>query len=406
MAPPKRDEDAPLILRPPDALLSLVSPRFLLLLGVQFVFGLGFSSFLLLPKYLTQVHAASSELIGHLMAAGPLAAVLVIPLVASWLDRLPRHYLLIGAAFTMMLGSLGFAALDRLGLAVYALRGLHGAAFTLFVSTTLTLTVDLAPPARLGQAVGLIGAANLATNALGPAIAEPVADAYGWRTVFLLSGFFSLLALFGAIGFREPPVRTRPAPKKGMLLFTPRFGRLLYAGVIVGVAFGTVLTFYQPLALELGIRDLSHWFVGYTLSALGIRVFGGAFLDRFERKRLALCASALYAVAVLATALLQPGWLFGLGFTLGLAHGTLWPVLTALTVEGTNSQNRTALLTYFGGSFNVGVALSTLGFGMLADAIGYRSVIAIAGALATSSSFVLVGLSDAPPQPRSARFAR
>ena len=401
MAP---EDDNPLEPPPPKALPSLVSPRFLLLLGVQFVFGLGFSSFLLLPKYLTQVHAASSELIGHLMAAGPLTAVLVIPLVASRLDRVPRHYLLFGAAFTMMLGSLGFAALHGLGLPAYALRGLHGAAFTIFVSTTLTLTVDLAPRARLGQAVGLIGAANLATNALGPAIAEPVADAYGWRTVFLLSGFFSLLAAFGAIAFRERRVPT-PRAAQGTLEFTPRFRRLLYAGVIVGVSFGTVLTFYQPLALELGIRNLSHWFVGYTLSALGIRVLGGAFLDRFDRKKLSLCASALYAVAVLATALLQPGWLFALGFTLGLAHGTLWPVLTALTIEGTSSKTRTALLTYFGGSFNVGVTLSTLGFGTLAHAIGYRSVIAIAGVLAASSSFVLARLSEPPSQPESVRFA-
>jgi MFS family permease len=384
---------------------SLSSPRFLLLLGVQFVFGLGFSSFLLLPKYLTRVHAADSTLIGYLMAAGPLAAVLVIPLVASRLDRVPRHYLLFGAALAMMLGSLGFAALEKLDPMAYALRALHGAAFTIFVSTTLTLTVDLAPKARLGQAVGLIGAANLATNALGPAIAEPVAEAYGWRTVFLLSGAFSLLAALGSIAFRERREPASPAGKAA-LEFTPRFGQLLYAGVIVGVAFGTVLTFYQPLALELGIRDLSHWFVGYTLSALGIRVLGGAFLDRFDRKKLSLCASALYAVAVLATALLQPGWLFALGFTLGFAHGTLWPVLTALTVEGTSSKTRTALLTYFGGSFNVGVTLSTLGFGTLAHVLGYRSVIAIAGLLAASSSVVLARLGEAAPQPESVRFAR
>ena len=88
MAP---EDDNPLEPPPPTALPSLVSPRFLLLLGVQFVFGLGFSSFLLLPKYLTQVHAANSELIGHLMAAGPLAAVLVIPLVAPRLDRVGRR---------------------------------------------------------------------------------------------------------------------------------------------------------------------------------------------------------------------------------------------------------------------------------------------------------------------------
>jgi predicted MFS family arabinose efflux permease len=405
MAPPRNEKEEEDPLEPSlSKVPSLWSPRFLLLLGIQFVFGLGFSSFLLLPKYLTRVHAADSEVIGHLMAAGPLAAVLVLPFVASRLDRLPRHHLLFGAGLFMLLGSLGFAALGELGFFAYALRALHGAAFTVFVSTTTTLTVDLAPKARLGQAVGLIGAANLATNALGPAVAEPVADAYGWRMVFLLSGLFSLLAALGGAAFRErrEPAVTTP---KGELEFTPRFGRLLYAGVIVGVAFGTVLTFYQPLALELGIRDLSQWFLGYTLSALGIRVLGGGFLDRFDRKKLSLCASALYALSVLATALLQPGWLFALGLALGLAHGTLWPVLTALTVEGTTKKSRTALLTYFGGSFNVGVTLSTLGFGTLAHALGYRSVIAIAGLLAASSSFVLARLGEAAPQPESVRFS-
>ena len=70
-----------------------------------------------------------------------------------------------------------------------------------------------------------------------------------------------------------------------------------------------------------------------------------------------------------------------------------------------SSKTRTALLTYFGGSFNVGVTLSTLGFGTLAHAIGYRSVIAIAGVLAASSSFVLARLSEAPSQRESVRFA-
>src|SRR3954462_14317205 len=59
MAPPRsEEEDDPSEPPPPKALPSLVSPRFHLLLGVQFVFGLGFSSFLLLPKYMTQVHGA------------------------------------------------------------------------------------------------------------------------------------------------------------------------------------------------------------------------------------------------------------------------------------------------------------------------------------------------------------
>lgn len=403
MAPPEtQEDDDPLNCNEQQALPSLTSPRFVLLLMVQFVYGLGFSTFLLLPKYLTQVHHADAQLIGHLMAASPVASVLVLPFVAPRIDRVSRHHLLFWSALITMAGSLGFAALDGLGPIAYALRALHGAAFTVFGATTLTLAVDLAPKDRLGQAMGLIGAANLATNALGPSIAEPASEIWGWHAVFTLSALFSLMSALGALAFRERrALASRTETVK--LGITPRFGRLLYSGIMVGVSFGTVFTFYQPLALELGIRDLSHWFVGYTLSALGVRVFGGTLIDRLDRKKLSLGASALYAASVLATALLQPGWLFVLGFILGLAHGTLWPVLTALTVEGSTSKTRSALLTYISGSFNVGVIMSTLGFGMIAHLLGYRSVIALAGLLAVSSSLVLSRLGDAP-QPESTRL--
>lgn len=383
---------------------SLFRPRFLWLLGMQLVFGLGFSSFLLLPKYLATVHSANADLIGRVMAAGPIASVLSLPWIAARLDRWPRHWLMFGSSLFMLFGSVGFAWTDTLEPWGYVWRAIHGVAFTTYMSTTSVLTIDLSPRDRLTQAVGAVGAANLATNALGPAVAEPLAISHGWDAVFLLSAFASLVAAMGALPFRERSRRAPPPRPQGEALFHPRFLRLIYAGIIVGVSFGTVLTFYQPLALQLGITELSHWFVGYTTSALGVRLLGGVWLDRFDRKKLSLAASGLYAAAVLATAALQPGWLFTLGLVLGLAHGALWPVLTALCVEGSNRGTRSALLTYLGGSFHFGVVVSTLGFGALAHALGYRAVIGLAGLFSVTSCAVLYQLGRAEPgEPESVR---
>lgn len=383
---------------------ALFQPRFLWLLGMQLVFGLGFSSFLLLPKYLATVHSANADLIGRVMAAGPIASVLSLPWIASRLDRWPRHWLMFGSSLFMLLGSVGFAWTETLEPWAYVWRAIHGVAFTTYVSTTSVLTISLAPRERLTQAVGAVGAANLATNALGPAIAEPLALSRGWDAVFLLSAFASLVAALGALPFRERGPRMDPPLAQRAALFQPRFLRLVYAGIIVGVSFGTVLTFYQPLALQLGITQLSHWFIGYTVSALGVRLLGGVWLDRFDRRKVSLVASGLYAVAVLATAALQPGWLFLLGLVLGLAHGALWPVLTALCVEGSSRDSRSALLTYLGGSFHFGMVVSTLGFGALAHALGYRSVIALSGLLAVTSCAVLYRLGRAEPtEPESVR---
>src|SRR5688572_3908188 len=106
---------------------KLYQPRFVLVLALQFLFGLGFSSFLLLPKYLAEVHHADATLIGRAMAAGPIAAVLAMPFLAANIDRLRRHYLLSGAGFTMLVASVGFTELGTLEPAVYVLRALQGA---------------------------------------------------------------------------------------------------------------------------------------------------------------------------------------------------------------------------------------------------------------------------------------
>lgn len=378
--------------------MPLYTLRFALVLASQFVFGLGFSSFFLLPKYLSEVHHADAACIGRVMATGPVAAVLAVPLLARRIDRARRHHLMLLAALLMLAASGGFLLLRQLEPSIYLLRLLQGAAFTIYMSTAATLIAEMAPAARLAQALGLLGAANLATNAIGPAVAEPLAATSGWRAVFLLSGGCSLLAAMATPALREP-ARTVTDRPEAPTLREPRRAAALYASIVVGIAFGTIVTFYQPLALAIGISQVSDLFVGYTLSALAVRVVFGAWLDRFDRRRLAVIATSAYACVVLATAALRSGWLFPLGLSLGLAHGALYPVLTALFIEGSDARGRGALMTYFGGAFNVGMVLSTLGFGALADWVGYRPVFVIAAALAVSAVPILARARRRPSEP-------
>jgi MFS family permease len=171
-----------------------------------------------------------------------------------------------------------------------------------------------------------------------------------------------------------------------------------YSALVGGLGFGTVITFYQPLALEMGMTHLRSLFIGYTFAALGVRVAFGAWLDRFDRRRLALLASVAYTLVVLATAGLRPGWLFPLGIALGLAQGTLYPITNALLFESAQPDHRGALMTYFSGSFNLGVVTATLGLGALAGVIGYRPVFLVASAITLTAVPVLTrGLRRAEP---------
>jgi MFS family permease len=386
---------------------ALYSPRFVTILGLQFAFGLGFSSFLLLPKYLAEVHAADSTTIGRVMAAGPLAAVVTVPLLAFYIDRFRRHRLMFGAALTMLGTSICFSLVRELGVAVYVLRLLQGAAFAAFMASGATWVVEVVPRQRLGQAIGLSGASNLVTNAIGPGLAEPIAFASGWDAVFLLSAACSCLAAVGTLLLREP-TRARPSFKGRLRVWEGRRTSLFYSAFVGGLGFGTVITFYQPLALSMGMTHVRSLFIGYTLAALGVRVAFGAWLDRFDRRRLALLASGVYTLVVFGTAGLRPGWLFPLGIALGLAQGTLYPITNALLFEAAEPDQRGALMTYFSGSFNLGIVTATLGLGALAGVIGYRPVFIVASFITLTALPVLarglrrVEVNDVAPTDESA----
>jgi MFS family permease len=370
--------------RPPP----LYSPRFLLVLGLQFAFGLGYSSFLLLPKYLTEVHAADATSIGRIMAAAPLAAVVSMPVLGAYIDRFRRQRLMLASALACVTTSLGFAFVAELGPGIYLLRVLQGAAFASFMAAGATLVVEVVPKERLGQAIGLSGASNLVTNAIGPGLAEPLALGSGWRSVFLLCAACSLLAVVGTATLREP--RRVALTSAGFpRLWERRRIALFHSALVTGLGFGTVITFYQPLALALGITHVRSLFIGYTAAALGVRVFFGAWLDRIERRRLALLSSLVYALVVFATAGLRAGWLLPLGVALGLAQGTLYPIGSALLFESAEPQHRGALMTYYSGSFNLGIVFATLGLGALAGQIGYRPVFVVASIITLSALPVL-----------------
>lgn len=362
----------------------LYSLRFVLVLALQFMFGLGYSSFLLLPKYLTEVHAADATSIGRIMAAAPLAAVLTMPLLAAYIDRFRRHQMMLACALVAFATSFAFAFLTELGPEVYLLRVLQGAAFASFMATGATLVVEVVPRERLGQAIGLSGASNLITNAIGPGIAEPLALASGWRSVFLSCAVCSFLAVLGTRVLREPQ-RAQPRSVGLPRLWEGQRLALFHAALVSGLGFGTVITFYQPLALSLGITHVRSLFIGYSAAALAVRVVFGAWLDRFDRRRLALLSAGFYSLVVFATAGLRPGWLLPIGIALGLAQGTLYPISSAILFESAEPEHRGALMTYFSGSFNLGVVLATLGLGALAGSIGYRPVFVVAGVVTLSA---------------------
>jgi MFS family permease len=367
----------------------LFSRNLLLLLAVQMAFSLSFSAFFLLPKYvITELHGDAVD-VGAVSAVAVVTAVLAAGLCGSLVDRGRRRPpMLIGAALSALC-AFGFALVEDIGPMLYFLRAIQGVSSTLFLVAAATLVADLAPRARLGQALGLQGAAALITAAIATLAGESVAAQLGWPVLFVSAGAVALLSALLVLFVRE----AAPTPSRGRAeaaLAGDPSPSIYFAASSGGLAFGMMFTFAPAFALEIGEINVSPLFAGYTAAALFVRVILGSLSDRAGRLRVAAASLGIYAAVVGLTSALSPGLLGFVGLGFGLAHGAFYPALNALALESVAGQRRGTVTARFNGAFNAGVLCVTFGGGYVVEALGYPPAFALAGALAGGGCILLL----------------
>jgi MFS family permease len=356
---------------------SLWSPALLRILLAQLAFGFSWCLYLVAPKYFATALAVGPASIGSVaMTASTVSAASVLLIVRS-IDHARRSVFMRGC-FLLALSSFGYLFVERFGPLVYVLQAGVAASYVLAFNAAMASVTDVVPASRLGQAFGLQSAANLSMNAVSSMTAEHIAQHYGWRWVFALATASAVLALVLGLGLPAP----RSADGKSAASPPPPYRALatiFAASALLGASYVAMAIFHQPYALSLGAQRVSSFFVGFTCSALFMRLGFGNLGDRFGRKSVALASTALYVLVVASMTTLDASklWLYGAGF--GLAHGVLYPTLIAFATERAPAGTEGRTIAAFSGAFNVGAAAGAAGWGALSTQRGYPSVYVGAG---------------------------
>lgn len=376
------------------------TPAFVRLLVAGSTYGFAFSSFHLVPKVLSVEYGASASEIGGVAGVFGAASVVTSAVVGSCIDRVSRRRLFAASAFLLAATALGFAGMTELGPLTYLLRALQGVAFTMQMASFSTLVAELAPPSRLGEAVGLSGSSMLVMNAVAPAVDEPLARAAGWPVVFVLAAVAALvsaaLVLEGSTGRPppRPPARDRASTLRAVLA-RPATQAYSVVTLFTAIAFAAMFTFLQPAALAAGYRDVGPFFVAFASAACGVRVFAGRLPDRYGRKRVAVVALVPYSLSAAWVALAGPTSLLGIGAVFGLAHGVFFPSMNALAIGHTRPAERGRLLTIFAGAFNLGAWGGAAALGPVVERAGYSAVFGI-GAVCAAAALVMLAFTPRP----------
>ena len=100
---------------------GLAEPRFLALLAITTLFGLSFSTYFLLPKFLSVELAADPVTIGGVTTIFWLASALVVPFTGQQIDRRGRRLFAGIGGLLLACSCAGFVWIDSVGPLIWML---------------------------------------------------------------------------------------------------------------------------------------------------------------------------------------------------------------------------------------------------------------------------------------------
>lgn len=282
--------------------------------------------------------------------------MLSVPIIAGALMRFPlgvlSQYIGRKKATLVEMGLIGVAMLfgfffvhtfsDLLAMGV--LLGIAGASF----GVALSLGSGSFPPRHKGLAMGLVGAGNIGT-AVSVLVAPPLAQAFGWTTVYGLAACAILIPMVVMVVFaQEPPDRDAHASfREHIACLFEKDGwafSLIYAvtfGGFIGLTTFLPTYYYDQFGVskvQAGQLTMLAAFMGAAL-----RIFGGWISDRWGGVNtltvvLVTVAATLVACGFASGSLVATTLLMLVCFAaLGAGNGALfqlvplrWPLATAV----------------------------------------------------------------------------
>jgi len=275
-------------------------------------------------------------------------------------------------------------------------------ALTGTIPAFMALTSSYAPPKRVGFALGLMQMAVYVGASMGPLFGGMVADHFGYRSAFLMTGGLLLIAgilVFTMVHekFERPSAKTRSngiGDSARVILYTPSVlgAVVVLAGLYIAY---TVIYPVLPLFVEKLHKDLSLvntttgtvYGLGSVASATAA-VTIGRLADRVSHRLLLLACCICAALAYMGQALSQSiPPLMVASFATGLCIGGIIPTANAVLARKVPKVQQGAVFGLSNSVSSAGRALGPLLGAGLATTLGLR-----ASFMAGSVVFALVAM--------------
>ena len=328
-----------------------------------------------LPIYLEMVLGVSRGYVGLVLAAYTISALLIRPLTGMAVDRKGRKtiYLISFLIFSLLFSVYVVATTLAIMLAI---RIVHG--FTWGISTTAgsTVIVDIIPPARRGEGLGVSGLSMTIAMAIGPMFGLWLSASGNYPRLFIGASLLSLagfiLLLLVKYPKYTPPDRLEGLWWKRLIEPTALPASLNY--LIVMISYGGMLSFISIYAQEIGIKNPGFFFLVYAIGITFSRLFVGRLFDRYGPFWIAVVGLTFLSAGfpILAFIKSYEGFFIS-SFILGFGSGIIMPTFQAMVNNLAGPQHRGAANSTLFTALDLGIGLGMIGMGLSSAWIGLTS---------------------------------
>ncbi len=367
----------------------LLNSQFLLLAATNLCLFLVVSTWSFLPIVIVSLGGNSID-VGLVMGSIGVTSLASLPVIAPLMETYGRRIFVVGGILLIGLTNAGFLLFDSYSPLMILVRLVQGMAFAACFNGCATSIVDIVPPDKRAQGIGLFGISGSVAVAIGPYIGEKFLLTWGHTAYFLLLVGFGLVGFFTALLVRESERHGNGRKIQGFFLTAFKDGHLsmmVLAGIF-GSGFAAMNTFFPLLANSLKI-EAGMFFVFYGISLLSVRIFLGQMIDRVNREKLLMACLIGFSIMLVSTSQLRiSNEIIFLGSLFGILQGLSYPSMMARMVDRANEHNRAVVVSLFTGSFGVGLNVSVLAWGFIADSNGLPFMFLIGGGVMFVSAVI------------------
>ncbi len=343
-----------------------------------------------IPIYIEQLGALKSQVnlfSGLAISVTALAAALVAPIWGNLADRKGRKVMMIRAAagMTITMGSLAFVPNVYWLIIMRFLNGILSG----YIPNATAMIASQAPREKSGWALGTLSTGAVAGSLIGPSIGGLLAELFGIRNVFIITGALLLITTILTIFLVKEDFT--PIERKDMLSTKEVFSKISNPSLLIGLFITAMIiqigvSSISPI-LTLYIRELSNGQVknilfvsGFIVSISGVSaVFSSPLLgklgDRIGNQKVLMWGLVLSFICLVPMAFVKTPFQLGfLRFLMGFSTGALMPSVNTLINKMTPPEGVSRVYSYNQMCTNFGQVLGPLIGSAVAGFLDYSSV--------------------------------